>query len=213
MLGVVPATPRPAVVGVADHSGWAVLVTVGGADGGARVVDRRRCELLDGTLPRQPYHAAEGLDADAAEDLVGRVYAAAEAGAAAALATLAGDLGDGHEPVALTLRGERAVLPSLATVLASHALIHAAEGMLFRAALSEAAARSGLAVARHPPGEAAAAAVAALGTTPAGLDRLLRDWGRDLGPPWRKEHREAAAAALGELSHHDPAAVSRRPRP
>jgi hypothetical protein len=211
--GVTEPTRR-AVVGVADHSGWAFLVTVGADDSGARVVDRRRCELLDGPLPRQPYHAAEGLDLDAADDLVSRVYAAAEAGAAAALASLAEDLAaGGHAPAALTIRGEKAVLPSMATVLASHALIHAAEGMLYRAALAEAAARSGLAVARHAPGEPDAAAVAALGTTRAGLDRMLTEWGRELGPPWRKEHKQAAAAALGELCHRDPSVLSRRPRP
>lgn len=205
--------PGPAVVGVADHSGWAALVTVGADERGVRVLDRRKCELLGPDLPRQPYHAAVGLDLDAAEDLVSRVYAAAEDGAVAALAALAGDLGDSHRPVALVLRGERAVVPSLATVLASHALIHAAEGALYRAALGEAATRSGLDVSRHPPGEATAAAVTALATTPAELDRRLRDWGRDLGPPWRKEHREAAAAALGELCHRDPGAISRRQPP
>lgn len=205
--------PGPAVVGVADHSGWAALVTVGADGRGVRVLDRRRCELLAPDLPRQPYHAAAGLDLDAAEDLVSRVYAAAEDGAVAALAVLAGDLGDSHRPVALVLRGERAVVPSLATVLASHALIHAAEGALYRAALGEAATRSGLDVSRHPPGEATAAAVTALGTTPAELDRRLRDWGREVGPPWRKEHRDAAAAALGELCHRDPGAISRRRPP
>lgn len=214
MLGGVTEPSPPAVVGVADHSGWAFLVTVGAGDGGARVLDRRRCELLDGTVPRQPYHAAEELDLDAADDLVSGVYAAAEAGAMAALASLADDLAAcGHAPVALTIRGEKAALPSLTTVLGSHALIHAAEGMLYRAAVAEAASRSGLAVARHPPGEPDAAAVAALGTTRAGLDRLLTEWGRELGPPWRKEHKQAAAAALGELCHLDPAALSRRPRP
>lgn len=42
-----------AIVGVSDHGGWAVLVTVAG-DG--RLLDRRRVELVDTGLPKLPYH-------------------------------------------------------------------------------------------------------------------------------------------------------------
>jgi hypothetical protein len=42
-----------AVVGVSDHGGWAVLVTVA-RDG--MLLDRRRVELVDDDLPGIPHH-------------------------------------------------------------------------------------------------------------------------------------------------------------
>jgi hypothetical protein len=41
------------VIGISDHRGWAVLVTVA-RDG--TLLDRRRVELVDETLPSLPHH-------------------------------------------------------------------------------------------------------------------------------------------------------------
>lgn len=46
-----------AIIGVSDHGGWAVLVTVA-SDG--KLPDRRRVELVDKGLPKIPHHS-EGL--------------------------------------------------------------------------------------------------------------------------------------------------------
>jgi hypothetical protein len=243
MLGAMGsgAAQRLAVVGVADHSGWANLVTVGVAAGGPGagdgrpvVVGRRRCELLDPSLPRQPYHAAEGLPAGEAEALVAQVTEAAREGARSALASLLGEVGhrdgaDGtgereptgavsppgtgdREPtggpappwtvaaLALRARGGRPLPGTVAGVLASHAAMHAAEGQLYRDALAEAAAELGLDVVVHPRGAAVAEAASALGVDAARVDGLVGALGRTVGPPWQKEHREAAAAALAELA-------------
>lgn len=206
---------RLAVVGAADHAGWANLVTVGvsGADGEPRggldpvLMDRRRCTLLDAALPRQPYHAAEGLPAADAEALVARVSAAAEEGARAALATVVEDVSrrdraTGWSVVALTLRagGRRPLPDTVAGVLASHAAMHAAEGQLYRDALADAAAGLGLDVVVHSRGDAIAEAAAALRTDADAVAELVAGLGRTAGPPWQKEHRHAAAAALAELA-------------
>src|SRR5204863_2111285 len=45
-----------AVLGVADHNGWAVCVTVAAKRGVPVVVDRRRVELVEPGIPSQPYH-------------------------------------------------------------------------------------------------------------------------------------------------------------
>ena len=42
------------IIGVSDHGGWAVLVTVRG-DG--TLLDRRRVELVDEDLPKIPHHS------------------------------------------------------------------------------------------------------------------------------------------------------------
>lgn len=186
--------PRPAVVGVADHSGWANLVTVGAGPGGGPVLlDRRRCELVGPEVDRQPYHAAVGLDDAAAEALVAAVADAALAGAREVLAALAADLAPGHRVAAVAVRlggGGRPLPDTVAGVLASHSAMHAAEGELYREALADAAEALGIPTVHYRRGSAPAGAHA--GTIAA--------MGREAGPPWRAEHKEAAAAALAELA-------------
>ncbi len=61
--------------GLKAHSGWAVLVVLGGDEGGYQVIDRRRIELVEENAPsgaRQPYHAAERLPPAEARETVRR---------------------------------------------------------------------------------------------------------------------------------------------
>ena len=59
------------IIGVSDHGGWAVLVTVAG-DG--TLLDRRRVELVDEDLPKIPHHSeGQTLPLDEAVALVERV--------------------------------------------------------------------------------------------------------------------------------------------
>jgi hypothetical protein len=204
ILTRVTGAAGPVVVGVADHSGWANLVTVGaGPDGSPVVVDRRRCDIIGPDDVRQPYHAAAEMDHAAGEALVAAVADVAAAGARAALAALAEDL-DGATIAALALRAgsDRALPSSLAGILARHTAMHMAEGELYREAWAAAADERGVPVAVHPRGEADALAAAALGTTVDRLAALLAALGQTLGPPWRAEHKEAAAGALAELAEH-----------
>ena len=155
------AAPALAVAGVADHSGWAHLVTVALRDDGLpTLVDRRRCALVDEDVPRQPYHAAVALPAEEAEALVATVTRAAEAGARAALAALAADLAPAHRLAAITVRTTvgRPTPDTVAEVLASHSAVHTAEGELYREAWAAAAEAAGVDVSHHrrPPKGAAA---------------------------------------------------------
>src|ERR1700681_4985970 len=66
--------------GIKAHSGWAALVVLGTRSGGLHVVDRRRMELVEkdeASWAKQPYHAAERLNAGDARDLVSRGVEAA----------------------------------------------------------------------------------------------------------------------------------------
>ena len=66
-----------ACVGVADHCGWAVLVTVAG---GGALLDRRRAELVDPALPKLPHHhECQALPVPEAVKLVERVSRSADA--------------------------------------------------------------------------------------------------------------------------------------
>jgi len=67
---------RAGIIGVADHGGWAVLVT---ADGEGTLLDRRRVELVDEGLPKIPHHSeGQVLPLDESIELVERVQASAE---------------------------------------------------------------------------------------------------------------------------------------
>jgi hypothetical protein len=194
--------PRwPAVVGVADHSGWANLVTVAGHDRRPVLVDRRRCELVGPDVPRQPYHAAQGLSDEVATVLVDHVSTAAAHGARDALTSVLSDL-DRDEVVAVVLRGPggRPLPGTVAGVLASHSAMHAAEGQLYRDALAAAAADLGLEPAVFERRGVDARAAARRGVSAAALAALLTELGARCGPPWRVEHKEAAGAALCELA-------------
>jgi hypothetical protein len=65
------------VFGLKAHSGWAALVVIGRQGGEFVVVDRRRLELVEHEWAKQPYHAAEGLEAKEARELVKRGIEAA----------------------------------------------------------------------------------------------------------------------------------------
>src|SRR5262245_31876898 len=118
-----------AALGFRSHSGWACLVAVAGSPQEPGVVLRRRVQLSRRT-PRQPFHAAEGRSFAAAEALVRRATEEARGLAERAVEDAVAELRTaGHEAVACAvLLAAGRPLPDLRAILASHALIHAAEG-------------------------------------------------------------------------------------
>src|ERR1700757_1130248 len=102
----------PVVVGVADHNGWAVFVSVSVKDGSPEVVDRRRVELIEPGLPKQPYeHDTVGVNAADAQRVVQEVRDSAVHCAGRALSKLRSSLGTTGEIVSIALR--TAPLPRL----------------------------------------------------------------------------------------------------
>src|SRR4051812_33101192 len=64
----------PLVIGIADHNGWAVLVSTAALNGEPAVADRRRVDLVEPGVPSQPYHHETLALRDVeAEQLVGEV--------------------------------------------------------------------------------------------------------------------------------------------
>jgi hypothetical protein len=86
-------------------------------------------------------------------------------------------------------------LPALASVLASHALIHAADGEHFRDALAQAALRRGLPLTRIPERELYAAAAKRFRTTAGAIQARVQAAGKPLGPPWTADQKLAALIA------------------
>ena len=175
-----------------EHSGWAAAVTVSAQPA---VLDRRRVLLCDPELPRQVYHAAVGLDLDEARALVVGVERSAAACAERELAGIVADLSvAGHRICGVGVAvGASQVPEELAVVLGSHPLLHAAEGELYREALADAAEAAGLPVVRFTSRNLLAQAESAVGRP---IVDTLAGLGRGLGPPWAKDQKEAAAAAL-----------------
>ena len=192
------ARGRP-VLGFAPHSGWAAVVVVGGGIDDPEVLERGRVEMADPRLPgsKQPYHEVEGLSLKDAEQRLARLSDSAGAMAYEAIHALVEAIGRrGSAPVAAGIldssgrKGE-----TLAAVLASHALIHTADGNHFREALAEACRRCGLDVVRVRQRDLAGRAAAALGKAPAQLAARVGALGRPLGAPWGADQKSAALLA------------------
>jgi hypothetical protein len=164
------------------------------------VLLRRRIELADPTIEgsKQPYHEAEGRKPKDAERIVGRCIDSSRRLALEALAAVRDELrGRDHEVAGcgLLLASGRPLPGDLHAILASHALIHAAEGEMFRDVLVRAGEHLSLPVTRVRERELLARAAEATGFEAAELQRRVAEMGRALGPPWRQDEKLATLAA------------------
>jgi hypothetical protein len=178
----------PAAIGLRAHSGWAAAVALTVTADAPVVVSRRHIEMREpgAAGPSQPYHAAVGLDIREARQLVADCAARAASLAATEVRGMVEDLRQlGHPVIGCgLLLGSGRPLPPLEKILASHPLLHTAEGELFRDALRAASGECGLLVT-------------------AIRERLLEDelkrqmaaMGKAIGPPWRQDEKLAAAVA------------------
>ena len=190
------------VIGVADHSGWAILVSVATMNGAPAVVDRRRVELIEKGVPSQPYHHETLTLGDTeAERMLRQVRRSISARTATAFDRLAADLSPQYRVSAITIR--QPPLPTLpATVAEVHSSYHVqcrADGMLYHSAICAAARERGWTVTLHPRGKELDIAANALQASPHEVERFLNDLRHRMKPPWTAEHRNAVAAAIGSL--------------
>jgi len=86
-------------------------------------------------------------------------------------------------------------LPSLATTLASHALIHTAEGEFYRAALREACKYCGVPETGIRDRALVAEAAHALGRSAEDLQSTVTGFGKVVGSPWRQDEKLSTMAA------------------
>lgn len=194
----------------APHSGWAAVVVLGGAASLPQVLARVRVEMADPADPesRQPYHAVEDLPVAEAARRLARWLAVAERMAYSFLHTLVADLAKrGHRVASVgVLDSSGRKGGSLEAILASHALIHTADGDHFRLALAAAAERCGLPVSRLPVRDLEAETR---------LRLQVLELGRQVGPPWGADQKMAALFAWRLLGAPPQGgrSISRRPRP
>jgi hypothetical protein len=175
------------------------MVGIAGEDARPRVLVRERVEMADPRDPgsKQPYHAVQGLPIGEAEKRLLAHAAAAERMAHESIERVVGALaGGGHRVIGVgILESAGRKGSSLAAILASHALVHTADGDHFRSALAAAAARCGLAAVRVGARGLDAEAAGAIGRAPEALRRALAELGREAGPPWGADQKAAALLA------------------
>jgi hypothetical protein len=195
---------KTATVGFRVHSGWVAAVAVCGPVNAPVVLDRRKIQLVKtfSYAYRQPYHTAKKMALPEAKSFLRGVQTDAKRLAASALRSLQAELAEGGFRVssaALLLASGRA-LPGLEKILASHALIHTADGELFREALRAACGDCGLPLEGIKEKELFAASVKVLGVQSAALKHRIAALGRGLGPPWSQDEKFAALAAWLSLA-------------
>ena len=190
---------KQATVGFRAHSGWAAMVAVSVEKGAPTVLARERIELVETFTYRfrQPHHTAEKLPLGEARKFVALVEVEAARLAHRAIHELQSELErQGIQATSCSLlMASGKTLPNLEKILASHALIHTADGELFREALSSAAKRSGLATVKIRERRLLEIAEQALRTGPAALLRRLGELGRPFGAPWSQDEKFATLAA------------------
>ncbi len=176
-------------------SGWACAVLLTGAASAPRVVDSRRIDLSDPSIPesRQPYHAGFGTARNAGADLSRLVRSVKRFGRQSAADVIRDYRSTGHE-----LRGVGVVVGSLIdpeAIANDHIRIHALEGRLFRNVVEEAAGRCKLACSLFRERDLYAAATASLHQSEHDLRVLVTSLGRAVSGSWRAEQKVAALAA------------------
>jgi hypothetical protein len=169
-------------VGISDHFGWAVAVTV---DRDGAVVDRRRLELVEPDVTPAPIHYdGKSRDVEAVSALVQEVRASVARATAAALDDLAASL---PSPVSLlALRTWPDDFPTDIETQLRSPWEARADAIMYRQILAEDAAARGWAVRRYE----AKRVLAAVDDATLGAPRAV------LGSPWTKDHRTALAAVL-----------------
>jgi hypothetical protein len=186
---------KNAALGFRAHSGWTALVAVSAGKGAPTVLARQRVHLVETFTYefRQPYHSAEKMLLKQARDFIERVRDEARRLAHRAIHGLQNDLqkqGIALKSCGLLLASGKP-LPNLEKILSSHALIHTADGELFREALLHASARCGLPVLSVKERELLERARQALRLKPADLTRRVTALGRPLGAPWSQDEKFA----------------------
>jgi hypothetical protein len=193
-----------AALGFRAHSGWAAAVALGGSPRSPEVIDRRRISLIAPGSPGgvQPYHVARTMDLTKAEEFITVVIAAVDRSALLAVRAFAEAISGKRHAIAscgIVLASGRP-LPSQEATLRSHAMVHTAEGELYRAAIARAAKNLSWRCVRVPERDLYKLAAKHLRIAEPKLKTRITEMGRALGSPWSADEKCATLIAWLALS-------------
>ncbi len=170
------------------HTGWAILVAVSGD----AVLRRCRVELYP-ARGRFVYHEAAELELPEAVELIAAVRRIAGENALTAVRSAIDGLKVGGARIPT---GSSPVPEDLASILRSHARIHAAEGALYAGAIVSACERLAIPVITVRERDVWTRAAASTGVPEAQLRAKVDALRKTLGAPWTSDHKIATAAAM-----------------
>ena len=196
-----------AALGFRAHSGWTTLIAMSVEEGSPHVLVRERPHLVKAFTYefRQPYHTAKKKPAADAADFIAGMRAEARALAHQAIRSVQATLQRQSYQVKCCglLLSSAKPLPDLPQILASHALIHTADGELFRESLLHSGERCGLEMFTVKESELFDRASPALQLGSEELMRRLIQLGTGLGSPWTQDEKLATLAAWLSLARLD----------
>ena len=191
---------KRAAIGVRVHSGWGAVVAVAGEPGVEEVVERRRIEIAERKRPGavQPYHFAERMQIERAQQHIAKCEVESAELALASLRDLLQSLEQREYSVvgSCILLSSGRPLPSLEKILASHAMIHTAEGEFFRQAFRDGFTRLKISVTGIRERDLEQAADTKFGNAAVKVRERINSMGKSLGPPWTTDQKTAALGAL-----------------
>lgn len=188
-----------AALGFRAHSGWAAAVALAGSPRSPEVIDRRRISLIEPGSPGgvQPYHAARTMNLPKAEEFIKDVIVAIDRRALVAVRDFAEAISGNNQHITccgIVLASGRA-LPSLESTLRSHAMVHTAEGELYRSAIAKAAKSLNWRCVRVPERDLYKFAAKQLHIPEPKLKTRITEMGRSQGSPWSADEKCATLVA------------------
>jgi hypothetical protein len=175
------------------------VVAIAGGLGAEEILLRRRVVIIDsknaGSV--QPYHYVAKKEMSAAEKHLARCASISGNLAFESLIQVSAELQDRGfllKSAAILLSSARP-LPDLEAILASHPLIHTAEGEFFRQAFRSAFEKLKIPVTGIRARDIDDTSAKAFGKAAPAIQKRIDGMGRTLGAPWTKDEKMAALAA------------------
>ena len=196
---------KPVALGFRMHSGWGVLVAVSRDEDSVQVVSRKRIIVMSSEVPggHQPYHyaaelLAQGEGLPACEKYIANCRTVCESMALSTVLDTVQELNTGEYRLAgaAVLTAAERTLPSLADILASHPLIHSAEGEFYRNALRKPCEHLKISVEAIRERELQKHARSTYGSGAKRVQGSIAALGKSIGPPWTSDHKAATLGAL-----------------
>lgn len=190
-------------LGFSLHTGWAAAVAVIRDGDKIEAVFRRRLQLMPADDSRFVYHRAAELSFEEAAALVESAHTVVRDNARRVIREM-------RDSIKLKIRAAgipmsaKALPNDLSKILASHALIHAAEGRLFQDAVVNGCSAARIAPVCFGPREVWQKASLLCGMDEKRLRAIVAGIGKIISPPWTADQKIATVAGLVALLEANP---------